>query len=80
VPLGSVRARRATDGSVSACKEETSDANAISPEFVAVYRSREFRRQADSAKRRLQRMLLYGEYREPFYAIRDISGPQGMDG
>jgi len=60
------------DGSVSACKEKPPIANALSPEFVAVYRSREFRRQADLQSDACSGCL-YGEYREPFYAIRDIS-------
>ena len=58
------------DGSVSACKEQPPIANALSPDFVDVYRSKAFRAMADTQADACSGCF-YGEYREPFYAIRD---------
>lgn len=60
------------DGSVSACKEKPPIAHVLSPDFVAAYRSDRFRQLAD-AQRSACSGCFYGEYREPFYAIRDAS-------
>jgi MoaA/NifB/PqqE/SkfB family radical SAM enzyme len=60
------------DGRVSACKEKPPIADVLSPGFVAAYRSKEFRRLADVQGDACSGCM-YGEYREPFYAIRDAS-------
>ena len=59
------------DGRVSACKDQPPIADVLAADFVAFYRSREFRRLADLQGNACSGCL-FGEYREPFYAIRDI--------
>jgi MoaA/NifB/PqqE/SkfB family radical SAM enzyme len=60
------------DGSVSACKEHPPIASILSPDFVRVFRSDEFRSRANEQARSCAGCF-YGEYREPLYAIRDAS-------
>lgn len=60
------------DGSVSACKEKPPLGNILDPSFASFYRSAEFRRQAEAQARSCSGCF-YGEYREPHYAIRDLS-------
>lgn len=60
------------DGSVSMCKEKPPTASILASDFEARYRRGEFQRDAarhaDSCAG-----CFYGEYREPYYAVHDLS-------
>ena len=60
------------DGSVSACKEKPPLGSILSPDFAEFYRSAEFRKRA-AEQAAACTGCFYGEYREPYYAIRDAS-------
>jgi len=60
------------DGSVCVCKEKPPIGNILDDDFVDFYRSVDFRAQARDAAATCSGCF-YGEYREPQYAVRDLS-------
>ena len=60
------------DGGVCVCKEKEPIGNILDHDFLPFYRSREFRRRAEGVAKTCEGCF-YGEYREPYYAIRDLS-------
>jgi len=60
------------DGQTSVCKEKPPLASILSDSFTADFRSGEFLRRADPQRRSCSGCF-YGEYREPPYAVRDLS-------
>jgi MoaA/NifB/PqqE/SkfB family radical SAM enzyme len=59
------------DGRCSVCKEKPPMANVLDPDFISTYRSAAFR-QAAAAVAHACDGCFYGEYREPYYAVRDL--------
>jgi hypothetical protein len=59
------------DGQISVCKEKPPIATALDPSFVATCRSAAFRERCESITASCAGCF-YGEYREPYYAIRDF--------
>jgi MoaA/NifB/PqqE/SkfB family radical SAM enzyme len=60
------------DGSVCACKEKQPIDNILDPDFVLRYRKGQFHEQAAEMIRSCCGCS-YGEYREPYYAVHDLS-------
>ena len=60
------------DGGICFCKEQEPIGNILDESFLSFYRSREFRRQAAEAANACEGCF-YGEYREPYYAVRDMA-------
>ena len=60
------------DGRVSPCKEKPPCANILDPDFLDQARSAEYRERIARATASCSGCF-YGEYREPFYAIRDTA-------
>ena len=60
------------DGSVSFCKEKAPWGSILDPEFGARYRSGELRRRTARLNEACTGCF-YGEYREPYYAVHDLS-------
>lgn len=60
------------DGNVSFCKEKPPSGNILDPGFIDYYRSREFYRKAALLAENCTGCF-YGEYREPYYAVNDLS-------
>ena len=60
------------DGCVSFCKEKPPSGDILAPGFVGYYRGREFHRQAAMLAEACPGCF-YGEYREPYYAVHDLS-------
>jgi MoaA/NifB/PqqE/SkfB family radical SAM enzyme len=59
------------DGRCSVCKEKPPMANVLDPDFISTYRSAAFRETAASVAQACDGCF-YGEYREPYYAVRDL--------
>lgn len=60
------------DGGVCVCKEKPPVGCILDDDFIDFYRSAEFRELAAAASERCSGCF-YGEYREPQYAVRDLS-------
>jgi MoaA/NifB/PqqE/SkfB family radical SAM enzyme len=60
------------DGGICFCKEQEPIGNILDESFLSFYRSSEFRRQAAEAANACEGCF-YGEYREPYYAVRDMA-------
>jgi MoaA/NifB/PqqE/SkfB family radical SAM enzyme len=60
------------DGGICFCKEQEPIGNILDESFFSFFRSREFRRQAAEAANACEGCF-YGEYREPYYAVRDMA-------
>jgi hypothetical protein len=60
------------NGQASICKEKEPFADILDAGFISLLRGREFRRQSLLAARSCSGCF-YGEYREPHYAVRDLS-------
>lgn len=60
------------DGGVCFCKEKEPIANILDHDFLSFYRSREFGRRAEETANACEGCF-YGEYREPYYAVRELS-------
>lgn len=60
------------DGCVSFCKEKAPTANILAPGFIGYYKGWEFQRQG-AALAEICTGCFYGEYREPYYAVHDLT-------